>query len=81
MQMEERVETLVGLVRKASAAQDLEVGREEARAIGEQIEREGGFALMKEVAERVRDAGRGRGLPFALGYIERWWNGIGRWMA
>lgn len=70
---------LLLLVEASSRVQDLAVGREEARTIGEEINAAGGFDLMREVAHRTRDLGRKQ--PFALGYVERWWNGIGGWMS
>lgn len=36
---------------------------------------------MQEIAHRVRDLGKQRDQPHALGYVERWWNGIGEWRA
>jgi hypothetical protein len=68
---------LLILAEGSSRVQDLAIGREEARIIGEEINTAGGFDLMREVARRTRDLGRKQ--PFALGYVERWWNGIGGW--
>jgi len=74
-------ERLLDLVEQAVAANTLDVGRAEARRIGEEINAQGGFELMREVAHRTRDLGRQRGQRYALGYVERWWNGIGEWRA
>lgn len=79
--IEQWAQKLLVLVEGASRVQDLGVGREDAREIGEEISAAGGFDLMREVAHRARDLGRLNGQPFALGYIERWWNGIGGWMS
>jgi len=73
-------EELLLLVEQSAKVQNLDVGRERAVAIGEEINQAGGFLLMKEVAHLTRDLGRERKQPFALGYVERWWSGIGRWM-
>ncbi|MFO7627784.1 MAG: hypothetical protein R6V62_11040 [Candidatus Fermentibacteraceae bacterium] len=54
-------------------------GRDEARAIGDEINAAKGFDPMREVAHRTLDLGRRQ--PFAPGYVERWWNGIGGWMS
>jgi hypothetical protein len=72
---------LLDLVAQAVAANTLDVGREEARRIGEEINAQGGFELMREVAHQARDLGRQQGQRYALGYVERWWNGIGEWRA
>lgn len=79
--IEQWAQKLLVLVGGAARVQDLAAGRDEARAIGEEINEAGGFELMREVAHRTRDLGRLNGQPFALGYIERWWNGIGGWMS
>lgn len=79
--VEQWAKSLLVLVGDSSRMQDLGVGREEARTIGGEINAAGGFDLMREVAHRARDLGRLNGQPFALGYIERWWNGIGSWMS
>jgi hypothetical protein len=70
---------LLELAAEAGRIQDLAAGRGEARSIGEEIDLAGGFELMRTVAHRTRDMGKDRGQPFALGYVERWWNGIGDW--
>ncbi len=70
---------LLELTAEAARTQDMGPGRDAARAIGEEIDRAGGFGLMREVAHAARDMGRIKGQPFALGYVERWWNGIGGW--
>jgi hypothetical protein len=80
-QVDAWAEALLGLVFESEGMQDLGVGRDEARALGEEIYGSGGFALMREVALRARDLGLLRGQRFALGYIERWWSGIGPWQA
>jgi len=79
--VDEWARKLLVLVEGSSRVQDLAAGRDEARAIGEEIDSAGGFDLMREVAHRTRDLGRLSKQPFALGYVERWWNGIGRWMS
>lgn len=83
--MDDRIDTwaekLLELVEESAKVQDLAMGRERAMEIGEEIKSAGGFPLMKEVAHRTRDLGRERAQPHALGYVERWWNGIGRWMS
>ena len=70
---------LLTLVEASSKVQDLAVGQDKARIIGEEINKVGGFDLMREVAHRTRDLGREQGQMFAMGYVERWWNGIDRW--
>ncbi len=56
--VEDWAQRLLILVEASSRVQDLAVGREEARAIGEEINAAGGFDLMREVADRARDLGR-----------------------
>jgi hypothetical protein len=70
---------LLALVESSSEVQDLAVGQDRARVIGREINDVGGFQLMREVAYRTRDLGLQKGQRFALGYVERWWDGIGRW--
>ncbi len=77
--MDSWVGRLLELVLESSKVQDLAVGREEARLIGDEINRAGGFDLMREVAHMSSDLGKQQGQPFSLGYIERWWDGIGSW--
>ncbi len=72
---------LLALVEESASVQDLSVGRDRAVEIGEEINTAGGFHLMREVARRTAEIGMTRKQPHALGYVERWWNGIGRWMS
>ncbi|GEM_PF-2096654 len=74
------VARLLDLVAKSSKVQDLEVGREQAREIGEKLNSIGGFKLMRNIAHIASDQGKKQGQPYALGYIERWWDGIGDWI-
>jgi predicted transcriptional regulator YheO len=77
--VDEMVARLLELVAESSKVQDLEVGREQAREIGEKLNDAGGFSLMRNIAHMARDQGKEQGQPHALGYIERWWDGIGEW--
>lgn len=72
---------LLALVEESAGVQDLSVGRDREVDIGEEINTAGGFLLMKVVARRTGELGRMGKQPHALGYVERWWNGIGRWMS
>lgn len=78
-QIDSWTQKLLALTAESAKVQDLATGRKEAREIGEEINTVGWFRLMREVAHRARDLGREQKQPFALGYIERWWDGIGSW--
>lgn len=66
-----------------ASSEDLYVGKAEAREIGEEICSRGGFALMQQVAYRVRamEKEQGNRRVFAVQAVERWWDGIGGWRA
>ncbi|CAG0936478.1 hypothetical protein TFLX_05353 [Thermoflexales bacterium] len=78
-QEQQWTQQLLSLAQKAKAARTLEEDRAEARRIGSELNWLGGMDLMRKVAHQVQELGRSSGFSDALGFVERWWSGIGDW--
>ena len=74
-----------------ASSKDFHAGEEKARRIGDEIiEVHGDYQeslhcnhrdFMRLVAKRAVEIGRRRENYAVIGYIERWWDGIGGWQA